>query len=136
MDNNDDNVIYLSAHRPAPTFAVIADDRAVAGKDTVFFVTGGRYECMVNNTVGVVGRGEFVRVPADAVYSLGEMGPGACSLVSYKFASGAPSGLLRDIAGALSPFAPSFPRPGSCAFARLESIASRWGYRLDSDAAA
>ena len=137
MDNEAGNVIYLKDRRPAPASVVPCEEAdAHATRDTVFFVTGGRYECMVNNAVGLVGSGEFLRVPTNAVYSFAEIGPSACSMVSHKFMRTAPSGLLREIAEALPAFAQHFPRRGTPAFARLEMIARRWGYRLDSGAAA
>ena len=137
MDNEAGNVIYLKDRRPAAVPAVPCEEVHETGaRDTVFFVTGGRYECMINNAVGLVGSGEFLRVPMDAVYSFAEVGPSACSMVSHKFMRTAPSGLLHEIATALPAFAQHFPRRGTPAFARLEIIARRWGYRLDSGAAA
>ena len=137
MDGEEGKVVYLADRRPAASPVAPAQEASSPSeKDTVFFVTGGRFECMVNNAVGAVGPGEFVRVAPGAVYAFAELGPGACTMVWHKFPAGAPSGLLRDIAGALPPFTPAFPRSGTPVFARLESIARRWGFRLDSNAAA
>ncbi|HTJ57360.1 MAG TPA: hypothetical protein VL418_07350 [Devosiaceae bacterium] len=104
--------------------------------DTVFFITGGRYEAMVNGAVGVLDAGDFLRVPEGGTYGFSDIGTMNGAMVAHRFPRGVEAGFLREIAAAMPPFSTTLPRRGTPAFARLCAIARRWGITIDTDAAA
>lgn len=136
------NVVRLSdfrkgRERPGPRLVQQDGSCGIAGeKDTVFFVTGGRFECTINNVTGVLRVGDFVRVSDEASFVSRSIGQIRGTLLSHRFAKGIPSGFLRELAGALPPFSEALPRRDSADFAALLRIARRWGVVLDSETAA
>lgn len=139
--NGGTNIIRLADFRRRRE---TADERPAGGcepcagkdKDTVFFVTGGRFACTVNNVTGILRPGDFVRIADGASFAFKDAGPLAGTLVSRRFAAGIPSGFLRELGLALPPFTQSFPPRDSADFARLVQVAQRWGVVLDSETAA
>ena len=111
-------------------------DAIEAGKELVLFVTGGRFECMVNGASAVLGAGEFVRVPEGAACAVRDVGRVPGSIVSHSFARGIDSRFYGEVAAALPPYSTSIPRSNSRAFAKLLEIAQRWGVSFDRGAAA
>ena len=134
------NVIRLADFRHGQErqgLHLVRPDSSCGGdKDTVFFVTGGRFECTINNVTGVLRTGEFVRVPNDASFVCRSIGQFRGTVLSHRFAKSIPSGFLRELALALPPFSETLPRRDSADFAALLRIARRWGVVLDSETAA
>jgi len=135
------NIIRLAdfqKRRQAVGLRLVSAGEPCAGKekDTVFFVTGGRFDCSVNNVTGTLRTGDFVRIADGASFAFRDTGPLAGTLVSHRFTTGIPSGFLREIGLALPPFAQSFPPRDSADFAQLMQIARRWGVIFDSETAA
>jgi hypothetical protein len=135
-----DNVISLAAIRQRRFARLI---RAAAsepcpppGRHTVFFITGGEFEAMVNGSAGILSTGDFVRVPDGAAYGFTDIGLIPGTLLSHRFAIHIEAGFLRELAAAMPRFARVLPRRGTVEYARLKAIARRWGVSLDSNEAA
>ena len=122
--------------KQGPITVVATTESRHPARDTVFFVTGGQFKCMVNGAVGTLRSGDFVRVPEGAAYGFEDDGAMPGTKLSCRFPTPVEAGLLRELAVALPPFAQALPAAGTAAFERLAAIAHRWGYKLDSDAAA
>jgi hypothetical protein len=134
-----DNVIPLDRHRrrnvarPAVPAAAAGDPE---GGETVFFVTGGTFEAMVNGTTAMLVAGVFVRVRDGMAHGFNDVGNTPGALLTHRFAVRVASGFLAELAAALPPFARAFPPRGTAAYARLKAIARRWGVVLGSNEAA
>lgn len=138
---SDNNVVSFAEARQRRLLArrLVPEARSGTGetdKELVLFVTGGRFECMVNGAVGVLGAGEFVRVPDGAACAVRDVGSVPGSIVSHSFGVGVDSRFYGEIAAALPPYSNSIPRNNSRAFAKLAEIAQRWGVSFDCGAAA
>ena len=105
-------------------------------QEIVVFVTGGRFECMVNGSVATLRAGQFCRIPAGAAHGTRDIGPIAGSLLEHRFPPGLDAGLYRELAAALPPFTRRLPPRRSQVFRQLQAIARRWGVELESGAAA
>lgn len=134
------NVVSLAAFRHARSHpdggAAACAASGAAGLDTVFFITGGRFEAMVNGAVTHLGPGDFLRVPEGVAHGLRDIGAGPGTFLAHRFQSGVDSGFLHELGRALPVSATTLPSRGTRAFARLKAIARRWGVALGSNAAA
>ncbi len=140
------NVVSLAAFRRQLQARVEGSDTADAGSgctanpsaapDTVFFVTAGRFEWMVNGSVSTVRQGEFIRVPAGATHNYRNLAALGGSMLSHRFPGGLHAGLYRELAAALPLFATRLPARGTRLYRQLQAIARRWGIELESGAAA
>jgi hypothetical protein len=134
-----DNVIPLDRYRQRQA-ARQATPAGAAGEpeggETVFFVTGGMFEAMVNGTTAMLVAGDFVRVADGMAYGFNDVGSTPGALLTHRFAVRVASGFLAELAAALPPFVRAFPPRGTAAYARLKAIARRWGVVLGSNEAA
>lgn len=103
--------------------------------ETVCFITGGRFEAMVNGVAGLVTAGDFLRVPAGAAYSLRDVGTLPGTFIAHQFRCSPPAQCLREMAEALPLFARHFPPAGSSALRRLKAIARRYRVVFEIEAA-
>lgn len=116
---------------PAPAALCTA---AVDG-ETVFFITGGRFEAMVNGTTALLAAGDFLRVAAGMVHKLDDVGTLPGTFIRHRFCSSPPTQCLHEMALVLPLFATTFPPVGSPARRRLKTIARRYRVVFDIEAA-
>lgn len=120
------NVVSLAVYRHRRGFdlplPVTRPVQPPAG-EMVFFITGGRFEVMVNGVEGIVAAGQFLRVPAQATHALRDIGELPGTFVQHRFCGAPPAQFLNEIALALPLYTLRFPPAGSAAYRRLKAIA-------------